>query len=442
MLDRHGTKLAHATPDAAAAYDRAVEAFSLFHGDPIAALDEAAAAAPAMALAPVAKALLFALATEPGANRAAGAMLDSAALLPPDPRAASLAQVTRAILAGEWTRAAALSDAHNADFPRDLLALQAGHLVDFFRADAVSLRARIDRALPHWPADLPGRSVLLGMRAFGLEESGDYAEAEESGRAALAAEPRDAWAHHAVAHVMEMQGRAGEGIAWMSDRAPHWASEACFFRIHNWWHRSLFHLELGQVAEALALYDTQVRATPSPIAVNLIDAAALLWRIELSGGDAGPRWGEVAQAWARHADGATYPFNDWHATLADLGAGREREVEARLARMRQAAAAGTETARWIGRIGIPLVEGFRAFRGGDHAQAVALLHPIRTIAAAFGGSHAQRDLIDWTLTEAAIRANRHDLAQTLAGERRRLKPQSPLAAWMMRRAEGKEGVLF
>ncbi len=442
MLDRHGTPLAHATPAAAAAYDRAVEAFSLFHGDPIAALDEAAAASPAMALAPVAKALLFALATEPGANRAATAMLDAAAALPADPRANSLAQVTRSILAGEWTRAGALCIAHNAAFPRDLLALQAGHLVDFFRADAASLRDRIDRALPHWPADLPGRSALLGMRAFGLEESGAYAEAEESGRAALAAEPRDAWAHHAVAHVMEMQGRAEEGITWMATREPHWASEACFFRIHNWWHRSLFHLELGQVDQALALYDTQVRATPSPIAVNLIDAAALLWRIELSGGDAGPRWGDVAEAWARHADGTTYPFNDWHATLADLGAGRECEVEARLARMRQAAAAGTETARWIGRIGIPLVEGFRAFRRGDHAQAVAVLHPIRGVTTSFGGSHAQRDLIDWTLTEAAIRARLPDLAEALAGERHRLKPHSPLAAWMVERAEGKEAVLF
>jgi len=328
----------------------------------------------------------------------------------------------------------ALSDAHNAALPRDLLALQAGHLVDFFRADAASLRDRIDRALPHWPAGLPGRSVLLGMHAFGLEECGAYGEAEESGRAALAAEPRDAWAHHAVAHVMEMQGRAEEGIAWMAGREPHWAGEACFFRVHNWWHRGLFHLELGQVAEALALYDTSVRATPSPIAVDLIDAAALLWRIELSGGDVGPRWGEVAEEWARHADGTTYPFNDWHATLADLGAGRECEVESRLARMRQAAAAGTETARWIGQIGIPLVEGFRAFRRGEHAEAVALLHPIRTIAAAFGGSHAQRDLIDWTLTEAACRARLVPLAVSLAADRLRQKPTSPLARMLARRA--------
>ena len=55
---------------------------------------------------------------------------------------------------------------------------------------------------------MPYYGYLLGMGAFGLEEVGEYAEAEKMGRRAVEIEPRDGWAVHAVAHVMQMQGAA------------------------------------------------------------------------------------------------------------------------------------------------------------------------------------------------------------------------------------------
>jgi hypothetical protein len=72
------------------------------------------------------------------------------------------------------------------------------------------------------------------------------------------------------------------------------------------------------------------------------------------------------------------------------------------------------------------VQGFRAFRRGDYAGATERLLPARAIANRFGGSHAQRDVIDWTLTEAALRAGLDDLAEALAHERLALKPRSPI----------------
>ena len=45
---------------------------------------------------------------------------------------------------------------------------------------------------------------------------------------------------------MEMQGRAEDGIGWMIAREPHWSGDENFFKVHNWWHRSLYHLDLGQ----------------------------------------------------------------------------------------------------------------------------------------------------------------------------------------------------
>ncbi len=74
-------------------------------------------------------------------------------------------------------------------FPLDLVALQAGHLMDFYRANARDMRDRIARVLPKWSLDIPGYPVVLGFRAFGLEESGDYARAEGAGRQAVELQP-------------------------------------------------------------------------------------------------------------------------------------------------------------------------------------------------------------------------------------------------------------
>src|SRR5690606_1732069 len=133
------------------------------------------------------------------------------------------------LCARRWTDAAATLDRLNARWPHDLLALQAGHLIDFYRAASRHLRDRIARVMPHWPAAIPGYAGLLAVCASSLGESGVSARAEDTGRGAGALEPRDCWADHAVAHVMEMQGRAEDGIGWMIAREAHWAAEDNFF---------------------------------------------------------------------------------------------------------------------------------------------------------------------------------------------------------------------
>ncbi|MFN4090428.1 MAG: tetratricopeptide repeat protein [Alphaproteobacteria bacterium] len=432
-IDRQGNPLSGATPGAVALYDRAIDGFNVYRGDPVGLLDAAAAEAPDFAMAHIAKAHLFGLATEPDAVQTARDELGKARTLRMDEREASHVAALDLLLGGEWSEAARALDRHSCRFPRDLLALQSGHLMDFYRADARDLRDRIARVLPFWSPDIPGYSVLLGMHAFGLEETGDYGRAEDSGRRALDMDPRDCWAHHAVAHVMEMQGRAEDGIGWMIAREPHWAGDDNFFRVHNWWHRALCHLDLGQTEAALALYDGPIRSGRSAVVLDMVDASALLWRLHLSSVDVGDRWTELAALWDRHADGRLYPFNDWHAAMAYLGAGREAEVE-RILRAYRTTQDGAETADWSRRIGLPLIEGFAAFWKGDHAAAVERLHRARHIVNGFGGSHAQRDVIDWTLTEAAIRGGLGDMAEALAAERLAMRPHSPVNRGFLRRA--------
>jgi hypothetical protein len=231
---------------------------------------------------------------------------------------------------------------------------------------------------------------------------------------------------------MEMQGRAQDGVGWMLTREPYWSGDDNFFKVHNAWHGALCHLELGQTTEGLALYDNLVRKTPSAVALDLVDASALLWRLHLAGVDVGERWVELAQTWDAHADGKLYPFNDWHAVMAYLGAGRGQDVQRLRDAMRNASGA-SEVSRWALETGHELVEGFVAHWHGEHDRAVQHLFRGRHIANRFGGSHAQRDIIDWTLTEAAIRSERRDLAKALVNERLAHKPRCLIGAGFAKR---------
>ncbi len=434
VADRQSNALSNATARAASLFDDAVRGFNIYCGDPLARLDEAIADSPAFAQAHLFKSFILALATEPAATAQARKIVHGLRTMGMNEREASQFAVLEQLLAGNWGAAANAMDFHNMRHPRDLVGLQVGHLMDFYRGSARDLRDRVARVMPHWSTEIPGYHAVVGMYAFGLEETGDYGRAEEAGRSALDLEPLDAWAHHAVAHVMEMEGRAQDGIGWMMARERQWARDDNFLKVHNWWHGALCHLDLGQADRALALYDGPIRTSRSRVALDLIDASSLLWRMHLCGHDVGDRWQELAGCWDDHADGQIYPFNDLHAAMAYLGAGRVGRLGELVAALERNATGLVETAHWIHGIGLPLIKGFVAFWQGQYQTCVEALHPLRFVASNFGGSHAQRDIIDWTLLEAALRANRPDVATGLAHERAALKPHSAVNRGFLHRA--------
>jgi hypothetical protein len=236
-------------------------------------------------------------------------------------------------------------------------------------------------------------------------------------------EPKDAWAVHAVTHVMEMQGRIDEGVEWLTTREADWSPDN-LFAFHNWWHLALFHLDAGRYDEALALYDTRIHPAPTPYVLTLVDATALLWRLTLEGADVGARWQAVADLWEARLDQdrAFYAFNDVHAMLALVATGRAPAI-ARLAANLALAAAGTGTNAMMSReVGVPLAQGIEAFGRGRYAEAIDLIEPVRDIAHRFGGSHAQRDIIPLTLIEAALRNDEPARARHFIGERLVHKP--------------------
>ena len=164
MTDRQGNALSGATADAVGLFDQAVEAFNIYRGDPIALLDKAIEAAPDFTMAHILKAHLYAVATEPEATTGARAIVSRTKTMAVNEREAPHIAALCLVLDGHWTAAAIALDHHNIRSPHDLVALQVGHLMDFYRANARDLRDRIARALPKWSPDVPGyRSCLECM---------------------------------------------------------------------------------------------------------------------------------------------------------------------------------------------------------------------------------------------------------------------------------------
>lgn len=433
--DARNCPLTTASVEALAEFEKAQRLFSIYAGDPLAALQAATDIDPAFALAHVMRAHLLISGAEMTARDDADAALKTA-----ERYAAGLTAregghlaAARAWFNGDLAAASRIFDAILADHPRDLLALQMGHTVDFYLGDSISLRDRVARVLPHWNAGVPGFGHVQGMHAFGLEEMGDYAAAERTGRAAVELDARDAWAVHAVAHVMEMEGRSADGIAWLTETQPGWVPEN-FFATHNWWHLALFHLDRGEADQVLELYDAKIRAGRSPVVLDMVDASAMLWRLNLLGVDLGNRPQELAEDWAPRARDGLYAFSDAHAAMAFLLAGRCDLLRDTFVAMDEAAADDSRSNGMMTRdVGLPLVRALHAFTAGRYTEAVEGLRRIKGIAVRFGGSNAQRDLIHWTMTEAALRDGDRSSARCLVKQRATLKPNSVQAARMLAR---------
>jgi tetratricopeptide (TPR) repeat protein len=309
------------------------------------------------------------------------------------------------------------------DHPRDLLAIKLAQYGTFYQGNSAGMRASTNRVMRAWDESVPGFGFVLGTHAFGLEEAGDYAAAERAGRRAIELNCADVWAAHAVAHVLEMQNRTGEGIAWIDALDPEWG-EINNFVFHIRWHRCLFHLEREDYDHVLDLYDREVRTESTDEYLDITNAVALLWRLEQAGIDVGSRWGELRERSAARSEDHLLVFADVHYAMA-LAASGKNDIDIWLK-------SSTEFVRQQGMLqadvmaesGLALGEAALAHRRGDHGRVVELLRPLRASIRRIGGSHAQRDLYEQMLIDSAIRSGQYHLARALLSERISLRPDN------------------
>jgi tetratricopeptide (TPR) repeat protein len=405
-------------------YDEAIDRLIRFQPEVADAGAAAMAADPGSVMAKVFCAYLALMSTEEGAvadarDALAGLRAGDMAV-PMLPRERAHVAVAERWIDGDMTGAGAMLDEISVEFPRDLLALSVGHQIDFFTGDAVTLRDRIGRALGGWRPDDSQLGFVQGMYAFGLEECNLYQQSEEAGQAAVTRNPDDVWGIHAVVHTYEMAGRIPDGVRFMRSREPDW-QVGNFLNVHNSWHYALYLLQGGDPDAALAMYDRMIRhAGSQDAALELVDASALLWRMHLEGTPVGDRWRPLTTAWAGILRPGFYPFNDMHAVMSFVGSGELERAEDLVRELEEVAARPdpASTGRAMTKlIGLPVCRSMLRFGRGEYDEVIGDLLPMRTRVHTFGGSHAQRDAVERTLLEAAIRAGRFELASALVSER-------------------------
>jgi tetratricopeptide (TPR) repeat protein len=316
--------------------------------------------------------------------------------------------------------------------PRDVIAFRLAHFLYFWLGRAQEMLVSVERVLPAWSiADGPAYGAVLACRCFALEEAGHLVAAEPPGRQAIELDPGDLWAAHAVAHVLEMQGRRAEGLLWLGGLAPNWQG-GNNLQHHLWWHAALYRLEQGDTTAVLDLYDTRFRDLAGPLTlaqpdvyIDVQNAAAMLFRLERLGVDVGGRWDEIAdKAEARIGDClSAFTLPHWMMALAATGrtVAAARMVEA----MRAFAAGGGTMAPIVRDNALPICQAVIAHRAGRYGEAVALMRPALGGMHRLGGSHAQQDVLEQLFADAALKAGLDDdlrlIVERVAG-RRHLPP--------------------
>jgi tetratricopeptide (TPR) repeat protein len=231
---------------------------------------------------------------------------------------------------------------------------------------------------------VPGYASVLAMYAFALEENGQYRRATKFARRALAIDPGHPGAIHAMAHVMEMQGRTHDGLAFLAATEAAWR-ENTGLSVHLAWHRALFQLD-GDPASAIATYDALIINSNVSAMSVLADASALLWRLQLRDIEVNERWQELADHWQNQALAGARPFYVVHAMMAFVAAGHTGASRRLLEEFshNQTTSGSLSVPEEV--LVIPLYEALLAFVGKDYLECIDRLTRVRHIAHRCGGS--------------------------------------------------------
>ena len=102
-----------------------------------------------------------------------------------------------------------------------------------------------------------------------------------------------------------------------------------------------------------------------------------------------------------------------------------------LENMKSRGQGNSELAPAYNEVAVPIAEAMNKFVNGDYKAALDGLLPVQGSLWRMGGSIAQRDLIEWTMVEAGIRAGEKNVAMSLVNERLSSRPDSVINARFM-----------
>jgi len=427
LTDHYALPLSTVSPDARNAYVHGCQLKLTMYPGAIEAFDSAIDADPAFALAHAAKAHALLERGDAAGARASIATATSVATALTNREASHVAYFAL-LIAGDTETALAAVLVHLDEWPRDAMVLGTtaftnGLIGSSGRAGCKRiLLALLDRLAPHYGDD-PWFTAHHGM-AF--SENGQHEAAQPIIERSLAQHIANPWAAHAHAHLAYERGDPAGARQFLTDWLTGYPRNAPLYS-HLSWHLALAHLEAGDTAAASRLHHEafapQVHSGPPRGKLN--DAVSFLWRWELAGH---PR---DAAAWREMHGFATnaFPragaaFSDMHVALAHAVTGDDVALTERTQQIEALARQG----RYPSGPCVPVVSrGFVAFERGDFTAAIDALEPIAGELERIGGSHAQLDLVRFTLLKAYLAADRPKDARRLLRRRRRRPAIAPVA---------------
>jgi len=425
LRDLYGNELSSASRAAVDAYDRGVRGLLGFGADIIDSFRAALEADREFVLARAALAVSLYLAEKIPEGRAE---MDRAAAAAASLPARERRHVEALALwvAGRANDAIPMIREILAEHPRDVVLMQRLYYIYFWQGRSSEMLELTGSVLPALDAD----GFMLGYHAFALEENRHFDEALPLAERAIAMNAQDAWAVHAVAHVLYERGENARGVEGLPARiAP--CVHLGYFKNHLLWHLALMHLAEGRYDRVRQLFEEVFGSIQIAVGSDLQDSVSLAWRLDLYGQPDATRWtrlGPAARAWLEmplllfhdlHVGMALAASGDWHAAETQLGRLRERGKKSRNATLPE--------------VVVPLMEGLHAFARRDYAEAVARILPLQDRIVEVGGSHAQREVFHDTLLEAALRGGQTEHTRPLL-ERRLAKRPNPGRHWAQARA--------
>jgi len=418
LTDRYDLPLSTASSAARDAYVQGCEAKLTMYPGAIEAFDRAIAADPGFALAHAARAHALLERGDAAAARESMAAATSLAAGLSAREGSHIAFFGR-LVAGDAEAALAALPAHLDAWPRDAVVLATtaftnGLIGSSGRAGQKrTLLDLLDRLAPSYGDDW----WFTAHHGMALSENGQHAAARPKIDRSLAQNPNNPWAAHARAHLAYEEGDPNAARAFLASWLTTYPRDGALYSHLNW-HCALGELEAGDAAAASRLFQDAFGPDvhTGPPRGKLNDAVSFLWRWELSGRPRDAEAWRVMHDFANHAfPRAGAAFSDLHIALALVVAGDYTELAARAQQIDEL----TREGRYPSGPLVPAVaRGFAAFERRDFAAAIDALEPIADELERIGGSHAQLDLVRFTLLQAYLGADRPDDARRMASVRR------------------------
>ena len=395
MRDELGLDYTTDTPDCVQLFSEALENYLASSVQVMPSLEKLFELDPAMPMALLFRAYLLKLAADPRFRTPINQCFETVSARPDlNDREQRHLKALSLWQADQMSDAVAIFDDIVLNYPKDMLALRIAHYLHFCGSSGRQMRESLKIALENWETTDRYYGFLKGMHSFAMEESGHYPDAEAAGLEALDINRKDLWAAHAVTHVYQMQSRFKEGIPFIESLLPEWNS-ANNFVYHLHWHKALQHIGLGDLLDALFVYD---EALVEPLAddfyLDVCNAASLLWRLEMSGLNVGDRWHQLHELSKNRIQDDELVFTSLHYMMAPAILGDAETVKAGLDHFHHWSNAKTTQGTVAKMVGETMAMALAKLASDQKGEGVKLMQSVQNEIYRIGGSHAQRHLFD------------------------------------------------